>query len=130
MPTIHIRTIPHSEQRYDTVGDYWTDADGVEQFRISSMSNADYEFLVALHELVESHLAAKRGIAEPAITEFDQWFEVERERGRFSEDAEPGDHPEAPYRREHQFATLIERLMAYELGVDWASYDQAVMSLY
>lgn len=31
--------------------------------------------------------------------------------------------------REHQFATVLEKLMALELGVDWKIYDQAVSEL-
>jgi hypothetical protein len=36
--------------------------------------------------------------------------------------SEPGDDPRAPYYREHQFASGMERLMAAELGIDWQQY--------
>ena len=32
---INIETIPHGDQRYPTVGDYWDDSDGVVQVRVS-----------------------------------------------------------------------------------------------
>jgi hypothetical protein len=35
----------------------------------------------------------------------------------------PGDDPKAPYHREHRFATRIERLLARELRVNWATYE-------
>jgi hypothetical protein len=123
---IHVETIPHSEQRYPTVGDYWS-ADGVQHIRVSHMVDWRYEVLVAMHELVEMALTRHRGISEPRITEFDLEFERSREQGRgFSE---PGDHPDAPYRKEHFFATNIERLFAAELDVDWFVYDEYVESL-
>jgi len=33
-------------------------------------------------------------------------------------DGEPGDLPDAPYRKEHRFAMLIEHMMAHELGIE------------
>jgi hypothetical protein len=42
---------------------------------------------------------------------------------------EPGDHEHAPYRREHFFATNLERLLSAELGVDWFEYDRDVDAL-
>jgi hypothetical protein len=123
---IHIRTIPHIEQRYPTVGDYW-ESDGVEEVRISQMSDWRYEILVTIHELIEMAITRHRGIPEQAITEFDIQFETERESGEVT--GEPGDHPNAPYRREHLFATNIERLFAAELNVDWLQYEKVVDSL-
>jgi hypothetical protein len=81
---------------------------------VSRLGNDDYEFLVALHELVESYLCERRGITAADVDAFDFPF-----RG----DGEPGDNPTAPYFREHAFATKVERLMADELGVDWAAYE-------
>ena len=54
MLNINIKTIPHDQQRYDTVGDYWMDhVSGELQIRVSDMSNWRYEALVAFHELAE-----------------------------------------------------------------------------
>jgi hypothetical protein len=126
---ICIETIPHDHQLYDTVGNYFTDPIGIRQIRVSEMGNADYEFLVALHELIESHLCQKRGISDESIDAFDKQFEEHRKLGVHSDDEEPGGHPDAPYYREHQFASIIEILMAYELGVDWNDYGATVLSL-
>jgi len=123
---IYIETIPHHRQRYPTVGDYWED-NGVDQVRVSEMKDWRYEVLVAVHELVEMVLTRQRGIAEEAITEFDIGFEESREKQLVK--GEPGDHPHSPYRREHFFATNLERLLAAELGVDWFEYDQYVDAL-
>ncbi len=123
---IHVETIPHENQRYPTVGDYW-DEDGTEQVRISQMKDWRYEILVTVHELVEMAIAKHRRIPEEAITAFDIAFEQARESGFVQ--GEPGDQPNAPYRREHVFATNIERLFAAELDVDWHEYDEYVNRL-
>ena len=124
---IIIQTIPSSEHRYSTCGDYWVDPDGTMQIRVSDMKNWKYELLVAVHELIEQNLCLDRNIKEEDISAFDIQFEKEREEGKQPDDAEPGDDPKAPYRKEHFVSTNIERILAAELGVDWAEYDKAVM---
>jgi hypothetical protein len=124
---IQIETIPHEQQRYPTVGDYWEDEGGVEQVRVSNMIDWRYEILVAVHELVEWALTKHRGIDEAAISDFDVDYERLRETGVVK--GEPGDSAKSPYRREHFFATNLERLLAAELDVDWFEYDQYVDQL-
>jgi hypothetical protein len=126
MRNITIETIPHKKQNYSTVGDYGINLDGSKWVKISDMNNEDYEFLVAIHELIEQHLCQKRGISEESINAFDVAFEKNRPEG--NED-EPGDDPRAPYRKEHLLATGIEKILAAELGVDWKNYDAAVFAL-
>jgi hypothetical protein len=118
-----IKSIPHKEHRYPTVGDYWLDENGVTQFRVSDMANEDYHFLVAIHEMVEEHLTRRCGIHEADIKAFDEAFEAKRAEGN---ENEPGDDPAAPYRKEHRFAENIERQIALEIGVDWAEYSRVV----
>jgi len=124
---INIETIPHGEQRYPTVGDYWDDSEGVVQVRVSDMKDWRYEALVVVHELIEMFLTKQREISEQAISEFDIKFEESREQGLVT--GEPGDHANAPYRNEHFFATNIERLFSAELHVDWFEYDRDVDAL-
>jgi hypothetical protein len=83
--------------------------------------------LVAVHEIVEMALTRQRNIAEEAITEFDVKFEQDKDKELVS--GEAGDNVNAPYRREHFFATNLERLFAAELGVDWFEYDRYVDAL-
>ena len=122
-----ITVIPHAQQRYPTVGDWWADRSNHWHIRVSAMGDWRYEFLVALHEQVEMALCVARGIQEEAVTEFDQTFEAQRRIALDPEAmGEPGDAPGAPYRREHRFAENIERLVAAELGVEWQAYDTTV----
>lgn len=111
-----IASIPHSEHRYPTLGDYWCAKDGTVFIRVSALPDWRYEFLIALHELIEEAVTRHRGIREPAIKAFDE--------AHLDMD-DPGMSPEAPYHREHVLATAIEMLVAQELGVVWSEYEAA-----
>lgn len=127
---ITIKSIPHDQQRYETVGDWLIDEKtGDITIFVSDMGNEDYNFLVALHELIEVKLCQKRGIKQEAVDAFDKNFEVEREAGKHEEDDEPGDDPAAPYKKEHFFATNMEALIAGELSVDWKEYENTIYAL-
>lgn len=127
MLNIHIKTLPDTKQRYDTVGDYQTNADGQRQITISDMPDPRYEFLIAIHEMVESYLCQLRGVNEQEIDEFDIAYEESRTAGETT--SEPGNDPSAPYHLEHLFATKIEKMIAEEMGVDWDAYSAACASL-
>ena len=120
---INIQTIPNSEQRYITTGDYWIDSDGTWQIRVSDLGDWKKELLVAIHELAEQAICLSKGIKEEDISAFDIEFEKNRTEGNFDE---PGDDRNAPYADEHCIATSIERLMSVSLGLKWKDYDDAV----
>lgn len=124
--TFTLKFIPHSEQRYETVGDWIVDPDGNHEIRVSDMGDERYNWLVAFHELAEFMLCLQRGIKQEDVDAFDKAFEDKREDGNCDE---PGDDIKAPYRKEHFFATTVERALSAEMGVDWKSYDDTVMSL-
>jgi hypothetical protein len=120
-------TISHSQQRYPTVGDYATDSFGTTHFKISDVGNWKYEFLVAVHEVIEKYLCKAATIMEIDIDTFD----LEYEKNRKPQDVdEPGNDPKAPYYRQHQVATFIEKQLAREMGVDWDEYEKTLDNLY
>ncbi len=125
----------YSKMRYPTAGDWTIDPDHALVIVVADTGDWRYNLLIALHETVEAALCHHRGISEAAVTAFDKGHELQRRiaaEGMPADpyvSAEPGDHPAAPYRREHFFATSIERLMAAELGVDWAEYEAAIEAL-
>jgi hypothetical protein len=125
---IHIQTIPHNQQKYPTVGDYFETPDS-QEIRVSEMGDWRYEFLVALHEMIELALVTEQGIKIEDIETFDKKFEKEREAGLHAEDEEPGDDPGAPYHEQHVFAECLERMAALKLKVDWNHYTKTVMGL-
>lgn len=116
---INFKTIPHADQRYETVGDYWEDGDTI-HFRVSHLSDPRYEWLVFLHELVENALRKFAGISIVEIDAFDLAYEG---------DGEPGMDRAAPYYWQHRMADIVERAAAFALGVDWTAYGREVDSL-
>ena len=100
----------------NTAGDYWRPTPDLLNIRVIGLNNSDYEFLIAIHEMIEEYICTKRGIKETDIQKFDQQCE----------DDEPGDNPSAPYHKEHVFAECLERLLALELGVNWEEYGNAI----
>ena len=121
---VHIRVVPHNQQRYDTCGDwYYAERQNVLNIVVSELPDANYEQLVAMHEYIEATLCAEAGIDPVEVDAFDLMFEHE------GKDGEPGDDPRAPYYRQHQIATAIEKLLAVELGVNWQEYEKALNAL-
>jgi len=117
---INIKSIPKEESRYDTCGDYWYDENGILQVRVLEMGKREM-MLIVFHELVEQFLTDERGITEPEIMKFD--LDYEKNRQKDDNDSEPGDDPNAPYRKEHRFAENIERIIAHEIGFNWNDID-------
>lgn len=122
---ILIESIPHDQQRYETVGDWQFDEHGTLHVTVSRMTD-DFDFLVGLHEMVEAWLCRARGITGDAVTAFDVAFEAQRAP---NDDREPGDERTAPYHREHRFSSGIERKIAVELGIDWLAYEEQITAL-
>lgn len=142
---VDIRWIRHGEQRYETSGDWWFDHEaGVLRIRVSNMNDWRYEMAVATHELVEALLCIHDGVQPGEVDDFDKEFEDARRnvssmcdegsmefRGKeIPWDSEPGDHPDAPYHRQHCFATAVERLLIAALGCSWSAYTDANDRLY
>ena len=125
---ILIETLPYNKLRYKTPGDYFQDGDTF-KIQIADTGNEDYNFLVALHEFIESKLCQKRGISEGDITNFDIQYEEERAEGLHEINEEPGFDKNSPYRLEHTFANGIEMAMASLLNVNYNDYDKAIINL-
>jgi hypothetical protein len=119
MLEIEAKTIPHSEQRYDTVGDYFR-LNGATHFRVSEMQNWRFEFLILLHEMVEWALCQDAGISNRTVDTFDM---------NFAGEGEPGDDKKCPYYEQHQAAIIAEKLVAKMLRIDWEEYDKVVEAL-
>jgi hypothetical protein len=129
LPEILIKVVLHSQHRYSTVGDYYEVEGGKWVIEVSELGDARYEFLVVVHELVEWFLLWWRGVREEEVRRFDEWWEEEAKKGNVQCD-EPGDDMRAPYYWEHLFATLVEKMVALQLGVDWKEYGKALERLY
>lgn len=93
---------------------------------VSELSDWRYECLIAVHELVEVLQCQNDGVTQEVVDRFDMEYEKNRPEG---DDSEPGDDPNAPYKKQHFFATNIEALLSDKLGVDWKPYEKEVQAL-
>jgi hypothetical protein len=119
---IEIRFIDHGKHRYETVGDWYESGEiGTVIIDVSKMKDPRYEFLVAVHELIEMYLCDFAGITEKEVDKFDMG------PGKDSDD--PGMESEAPYRHQHLAATGIEMQLAALVDVDWKKYEEYLESL-
>lgn len=76
---IMVVTIPHDNQRYDTVGDYWFGAGDTLDMRVSDMGDWRFGIACAVHELVEAALLVTNKIDEAQVSEFDEDYEKARQ---------------------------------------------------
>jgi hypothetical protein len=127
MLNIHIKTIKHKDQRYETIGDWVWQPNGRLDITISDLGDTYKETLVAIHELVEVMLCRLRGISQEEVDNFD--MEYEARRSPEDTTSEPGDSALAPYKDEHRFATIIEQAICHEMGIDWKEYEKTIYSL-
>jgi len=132
--TITIKTIPHKEQDYDTVGN-WKITPHEMLIFVSDMDNDDSEFVIGIHEAIEAWLCEKNGISQDDVDNWDMWYEEAREQGTAAcgcpiyPTSEPGNDKHCPYRKEHQFTTKIEKMLVKRGGMDWTQHDILVNSL-
>jgi hypothetical protein len=133
MDTVIIRTISHKDQRYPTAGDWITKEEGGPEDEVSILVSAvddpRMEFLIAVHELVEWFLCKEHAIRSENVTNFDAWFEEHKNEMAEHGLNEPGESLTAPYYHEHRFASVIERVIAHELNVDWREYERELDKL-
>ncbi len=125
LPNIEVKVLPHKQQRYETVGDYLYINHKLLNVRISELE-PDEEFLIMIHELIEWYLNEREGITIGEVDKFDKAFEKKRKKGNTDE---PGDCPQAPYHENHKYATIIEKILAWRLKVDWDEYNNHVNKL-
>jgi hypothetical protein len=106
-----------SDMRYSTIGDYYDAIGGGEVYQVADLGSNDMNFLVAIHELIESHICRKRGIKEPDIMTWDL---------AHAESDDPGSEPGCIYGKEHKFAEKVEYMVMEELGISKESYEAAL----
>lgn len=129
MIDIHIKSIPHDKQRYNTLGDFYYDQAGTLHIMVSELGDPFAESMIAIHEFIEEMLTRKRGLTEPEILNFDLYYEERIKQGLVDPDSEPGFSNEAPYMREHIFADSVERMICAFSGLSWNDYEQKLNEL-
>ena len=123
---IFIKVIDNAAHRPPFSGaDWFFDEKGDLQVRVSRLSDWRREVTLGIHEAIEAILCKHNGVSQEAVDAFD----AEYERTHTS-DLNSGDDSAAPYRREHSFATAVERILAAEMGIVWADYYRELDSLH
>jgi hypothetical protein len=127
---IVIETIPHEKQRYETVGDWQFLTNDELVIRVSELRNIicpistaelkQCELIVGIHELIEAVLCKSFGITEKEVDEWDMSHE---------DSDDPGSIPGCPYYQAHSLATIIEKMLAHELGIYWEEYEEVLERL-
>lgn len=141
---IKVEVITHSEHRYPTVGDWQfintvhstiddkgtvTDEDNtiesievdeVLTVRVSKMSDRRYEYLVAIHEIVEALLCKYNGVSEESVDDWDM---------NHLDSGDPANESGCPYWPHHFLAQSIEYNLAVKIETDWEKYCDEVDSL-
>jgi len=111
---IKTEIVPLESQRYDTLGDYFIENNEL-SFKITDTGNDLYNKLILVHEIVEEMMTNYRGLKEEDILKWDL---------EHDDSNDPGSEIGCPYRDEHMFAEMIERMICHQLGVDWNEYEK------
>lgn len=103
---IVIKKVNKNKVRNESVGDYKR-KNGRLEILVAKSKDPVFDMGVAIHELVESVLALKRGISFGKIDKFD--------RKNVEKKGEPGEMKGSPYFKEHAVANKIENILVKEL---------------
>jgi hypothetical protein len=123
-----IETIPHSHQKYNTIGDWRFSEDYKTCFIfVSDLGDVDFQNAIGLHEMTEVMLFLKRFSPEEAVKIVDA-FDTEFEKNH-SSDEEPGDDPKSPYHIEHGYASSAERMYIAACKKNWKQYEDAMVKI-
>jgi hypothetical protein len=114
-----LETVDKKDIRNEDVGDWIPTAYGG-YIKGVDLGDADMNFVLLVHELVEFYLCMKNGVTDEQVTAFDASFLASGKPG------EAGNDPDAPYAPFHDFATVVEHLIANKLGIPWETYDQLI----
>lgn len=111
--------------RNHQVDDYWYDEDGTFQIRVAEeLSDERRKQAVILHALWEMLTCRHAGVTIQAIDMWDAHFQ-----GFVAPGEEAGDDPNCPYYRQHQGATIVERMYIEQTDDNWQEYEKEVNSL-
>ena len=113
---ITIDFIKPDENRYVTHGD-WVNHNGSLHITSTSYGNKNGSFLVALHELVEAWLCNHDGIDEKDVMAWDLCH---------PDADEPAEVEGSLYRKQHDVAIAVEKLVCEAMGIDWENHERWV----
>lgn len=105
--SITIDFIPEGQMRYDTLGDWLFDGFGNLHIKVVNTNNIKVDLPIAVHELIEAVLCKINGVTQEQVDEWDLNYD-QIDVFNMEKPDEPGEHPGAPYFKEHRIACHIE----------------------
>ena len=120
---IIIKQIPPIFQEYETWGNY-KKIENTTYFLISDHGNDFFTKLTLIHEIIEYTLLEYKDANLEALDKFD--IEFEKDPKRVEMYGEPGNDPDCPYKKEHEIAEIVARMMCMHLGVDYELYNNCM----
>ena len=131
-----VETIPNEDQAYPTCGNWIAKRGRLSSVLVSREMGEDSAFAVGIHEAVEAWLCLRKGTDPKEVDAFDMSYEEARAAGtkapcgcRPTRCSEPGSDRHAPYRKEHEFATVIEKTLISEMGMSWKEHERTIGEL-
>jgi hypothetical protein len=122
--------IPAKLIRADQAGDWMYDKDYTILAYSAQMDDERSELAVAIHELIEAYMCRDAGVTDEQVTKFDFMYERERAEGKHGPLDEAGDDERAPYRVQHEAATIVEKSVCFVLGLSWKQHEVNVAQIW
>lgn len=98
---ITIKSIPQSEQRYDTTDDWQVADNGDITMYVSEAPQLELQKEI-IHGLMECFLCIKHGITQKEVDDYDL---------SHTETDNPGENEDSPYHKEHIAANIAEHIL-------------------
>lgn len=113
--------------RNNNIDDYFQE-DGVCNIIASEINLSIATKILLIHGLIEHILTEEAGIPESVIDAYDKEFEDKIQKGIVSEDAEPGEQEDCPYKDQHYSAEVVERILCDRVKLSWRDYTNLLIN--
>jgi hypothetical protein len=120
---IEIKTVPLSELRFTTAGDWKQNSDGSITIWLVDTPDWRYWAIVLMHELTEILVCRLDDVTSASADAFDAIWENELKQGLHRPEEEAGCDRRCPYYHGHRAGIMMEKLFCFILRVPWKEYD-------
>jgi hypothetical protein len=125
---VKLMIVPVREMRYRTLGDWQITPANPEielpeliHVFVANLGDDRFNFLVAIHELIEAFLCKQAGITQQVV---DAWDLTHLE----SDD--PGSAKDCPYMYQHHVATKVELLVMCAANISLVEYESKIKEVF
>lgn len=121
-PRLNIEFCAVGAQRFTTLGDWWENADGSFEIRVTDMPDFRHTVAILMHELIEWAVCQWWNVKTIDCDDFDRLWEEELSAGLHKVEEEAGFDRRCPYRAGHVWGCRLERLVIFILRGRWKEY--------